>query len=547
MSLRQYHAKRRFTKTAEPRGRVSKKVGRQFVVQKHDASHLHYDFRLELDGVLLSWALPKGPSLDSREKRLAVHVEDHPLDYADFEGTIPQGQYGGGTVMVWDRGEWEPHGDPGRDYRRGRLSFSLYGEKLHGSWNLVRMARGNRSGKENWLLIKSHDEHARALGRGDVLKQKPLSVKTGRDLDEIAEGRTVGRRKTPRATSSRKRRQAASDDDSKTASAKQSRGSRRPPPSHPEAELATLVTSPPEGDEWLHEVKFDGYRMFAIIADGRVRFRSRNDQDWTRQLAELREAVTALPLRQAVLDGEVVVLDEHGISRFQLLQNALGREAGRSSLIYYVFDILHLDGRDLRELPLDERKAILHKLIPTTKQTGQVRYSDHLVGRGRKLHRTACRTHLEGLVSKRRTAPYRPGRGRDWLKSKCGHEQEFVIGGFTDPEGSRQGFGSLLLGYYDGKRGLTYAGRVGTGFSTRTLRDLTPQLKRLERSTSPFAQGTRQAAGRGVHWIKPSPVAQVRFAEWTHDGLLRQPAFLGLRLDKPAKKVVRERAVKRPR
>jgi bifunctional non-homologous end joining protein LigD len=543
MSLRTYHAKRRFTKTTEPRGQVGKKDGRRYVIQKHDASHLHYDFRLELHGVLLSWAVPKGPSLDPREKRLAVHVEDHPLDYADFEGTIPEGQYGGGTVMVWDRGRWEPEGDPDEDYRRGRLSFRLEGEKLRGAWTLVRMA-GRRSGdKENWLLIKSRDDYAQPLRRGDVLKKQPLSVKTGRDLAEIAAGKSA--RKTVRRRRARRSQPAIKS--ARRRAVARVHGKAHRLPKNLEAELATLVPAPPESADWLHEIKFDGYRMFAVVDHGRVRFRSRNGHDWTKQLAGLKEAVAALPLEQAVLDGEVVVLDEQGVSHFQLLQNAFNHPDANSQLVYYVFDLLHLDGRDLRPLPLEERKTILRKLIPEKKRPGQVRYSEHVVGRGGELHRTACRSQLEGLISKRRTSPYVSGRGRDWLKSKCGHEQELVIAGYTDPGGSRTGFGSLLLGYYDGKRGLTYAGRVGTGFSDRTLRDLTPKLKRLERSHSPFDHGTRTAQGSDVHWVRPTQVAQIKFAEWTKEGLLRQPSFLGLRLDKSATKVVRERPVKRPR
>lgn len=545
MSLRRYHAKRHFNRTAEPRGRVSQASGRQFVVQKHRASHLHYDFRLELNGVLLSWAVPKGPSLDPQEKRLAVHVEDHPLDYADFEGTIPEGEYGGGTVMIWDHGQWQPAGDPESDYRRGRLTFTLAGKKLRGAWSLVRMGRRTRNGKENWLLIKSRDEHSLPQSRGDVLNQKPLSVKTGRDLEEIASGRAGHRRSTAKTRERSKQKKRADEVDSPVSVAKFARGKRVHPPAHPEAQLATLVTAPPEGNEWLHEIKFDGYRMFAIIDGGRIRFRSRNDQDWTARLTALHDAVGALPTKQAVLDGEIVVLDEQGVSRFQLLQNALGTKADDSPLIYYVFDILYLDGSDLRGRPLDERKAILRRLIPASKHLGPVRYSEHVVGHGHELHLTACRTHLEGVISKRRSAPYHSGRNRDWLKSKCAHEQEFVIAGYTEPEGSRTGFGSLLLGYYDGKRGLTYAGRVGTGFSTRTLRELTPQLKRLERRESPFDQGTRTAQGRGVHWLKPTRVAQIKFAEWTDEELLRQPSFLGLRLDKSPKAVVRERPIRR--
>jgi bifunctional non-homologous end joining protein LigD len=529
MPLTQYRRKRRFQRTAEPRGGTARRPGHSFVVQKHDASHLHYDFRLELDGVLLSWAVPKGPSLDWREKRLAVHVEDHPLEYADFEGTIPAGEYGGGTVLVWDRGEWQPHGDPRADYRAGKLSFTLAGEKLRGDWTLVRMGgRARGKSKENWLLLKSRDKHARTSRRGDVLTQSPLSVKSGRDLDEIAAA-------TPTRRAKRTRRRTPPPPQAAAL------GKRSRLPKHPAVQLATLVSSPPEGDDWLHEIKFDGYRMSAVIANGKARFISRNGHDWTKRLASLVEPTADLPVRQAVLDGEVVVLDEHGVSRFQLLQNALGRTPGDAPLLYFVFDLTYFDGRDLTELALDERKRILRELIPRETPKSRVRYSEHVIGSGKDCHDGACRAGLEGIISKRRTGKYRPGRSGDWLKSKCRLEQEFVVCGYTDPEGSRTGFGSLLLAYYDGRKGLTYAGRVGTGFTDQTLRQFAAKLKRLEQSQSPFDQGTRAAAGRGVHWIRPKLVAQIEFAEWTQDGLVRQAAFQGFRTDKPPEKVVRER------
>lgn len=531
MKLSNYHKKRRFQRTPEPRGRVAKRPGRLYVIQKHAASHLHYDFRLEHHGVLLSWALPKGPSLDPSEKRLAVHVEDHPVDYGAFEGTIPKGEYGGGTVMLWDRGHWEPHGDADAGYRAGKLSFTLHGEKLHGDWTLVRMGKANQDRKkENWLLLKARDSFARSPRTDSLLDKQSLSVKTGRTLEEIASGTSAPRRHTEKPKQSVSRR------------GKHARLAR-----HPLAQLAVLVDAPPEGDRWLHEMKFDGYRMFAVVEQGKVTFRSRNDQDWTHRLSSLTDAVAELPVEQALFDGEVVVLDEKGISRFQLLQNALGRTPGTAALIYYVFDLLHLDGRDLSTLPLEERKQELRKVIPRETTKSRVRFSDHVVGNGDKAYHSACRAHLEGIISKLRDAPYRPGRGGEWVKCKCQQEQEFVIGGYSEPQGARSGFGSLLLGYYDRRRGLKYAGRVGTGFNDETLKQLTPQLKRLEQSASPFDGEPRPDRLRGVHWVKPTLVAQVHFAQWTDDGLLRQPSFQGLREDKPASKVVRERVVAHPR
>lgn len=542
MALQEYRRKRRFDETAEPRGRDGKaKTNRSksarltFVVQKHAASQLHYDFRLELNGVLLSWALPKGPCLDPREKRLAVHVEDHPLEYGDFEGTIPAGQYGGGTVMVWDHGTWESHGDPVAAYRQGKLSFTLQGTKLHGNWTLVRMHRRTTSkGKENWLLIKSQDDAAQPLTKQDILEASPNSAKTGRSLDKIAAGVTTSVHGKKARPSGQRVSQSVSSSMRTTNGA----GRRARFPTHPEAQLATLVDHPPSGDEWLHEIKFDGYRMFCLIHRGKISFLSRNGQDWTERLSPLLKPIAALGIERAVLDGEVVVLDDQGVSRFQLLQNALGREPRGALLHYYVFDLLYWDGRDLKSLPLEERKAVLEQLLPG--KHDPIHYSEHVVGSGNELYKRACRDHWEGMISKRRSAPYESGRGYDWLKSKCKQEQEFVIAGYSDPGGSRSGFGSLLLGYYHRGK-LTYAGRVGTGFTQRTLDDVYRRLQSLQQKSNPFERGGDSASGRDVHWVKPQLVAQIEFANWTDDNLLRQPSFQGLREDKPARAVRRER------
>jgi bifunctional non-homologous end joining protein LigD len=549
MPLQEYRRKRRFDKTAEPRGGDFKR-GRtgpttatrlSFVVQKHAASHLHYDFRLELNGVLLSWALPKGPCLDPHEKRLAVHVEDHPLEYGDFEGAIPPGQYGGGTVMVWDRGIWEPHGDPVAAYRQGKLTFTLQGKKLHGDWTLVRMrGRTTSGGKENWLLIKSQDDAAQPLAKYDVLEQLPESAKTGRSLDEIAAGTETW----TNGKSSGRRTKRATKPAPQTTRVKPTAVRRARFPAHPEAQLATLVDHPPSGDDWLHEIKFDGYRMFCLINRGKISFISRNGQDWTERLGSLIKPIASLDVEQAVLDGEVVVLDDEGVSRFQLLQNALGRDGGRVPLHYFVFDLLYCNGHDLMHLPLEERKQALEQLLRG--KPDKVHYSEHILGAGDELYGRACRSHWEGIISKRRSAPYQSGRGTDWLKSKCKHEQEFVVAGYSDPGGSRSGFGSLLLGYYvRGK--LTYAGRVGTGFTRRTLDDVYRQLQALKQKTNPFDRGGDLASGRDVHWVKPRLVAQIEFANWTDDNLLRQPSFQGLRDDKPARAIRREMPAAMPK
>ncbi len=539
MTLARYRQKRDFQRTAEPRGKarkVAQRGGLQYVVQKHDASHLHFDFRLELDGVLKSWAVPKGPSLDPSQKRLAVEVEDHPLEYGSFEGTIPEGEYGGGTVMLWDRGTWEPLEDPHVGYRNGKLKFNLHGEKLKGEWLLVRR-HGPQTAKPQWLLFKARDAEARDEKKYNITDAEKLSVSTGRDLDEIA----ADKKRVHHSS------RVAADSDSKVApkarqsAAKRStrgkRGSKKHSlPAKITPQLPTLVESAPEGDEWLHEIKFDGYRMICRADGSDVSFETRNHLDWTAKLPEVAAVVGKLGLRQTILDGEVVVFDDKGITEFQLLQNAF-REKSRQSLIYVVFDLLVLDGKDLRSLPLEERKNRLAGLgLPSDR--GRVRYVEHTEGDGPIFFQQAERRGLEGIVSKRRDRPYMPGRGMDWVKVKAHQRAEFVVGGFTEPEGSRTGFGALLVGYHDGDDKLHYAGRVGTGFSDKTLAALQKRLSSLEQRDSPFSGGPSRA--KRVHWVRPELVAEVAFSNWTDDRLLRQPSFQGLREDKPAESVTKE-------
>jgi bifunctional non-homologous end joining protein LigD len=549
MPLAEYRRKRDFQKTREPRGTPASGRGRAFVVQKHDASHLHYDFRLELDGELKSWAVPKGPSLDPAEKRLAVAVEDHPLEYGSFEGTIPEGQYGGGTVMLWDRGDWEPVGDAAAGYRAGKLKFRLHGEKLNGGWTLVR-AGGQGRDPRQWLLIKERDEEARDHEKFDVAAREPLSVASGRDLDEIASAGDAVWDSTDHKASHRKSSRArpkskassvgvkppARSRVAKTAGkSKAARGSTKLPTAI-KPQLATLVDKPPEGPEWIHEFKFDGYRVVAFVDRGDVRLQTRGGLDWTAKFPTVAAACGQLKLDNAVLDGEVVALNEQGVSDFQNLQQALHQGSG--SLIYYVFDLLWLNGDDLRPLPLAERKARLKSLkLPSNR--GAIRLTEHIAGHGDAFFAEAARLGLEGMVSKRADRPYQAGRGPDWLKIKCAANSEFVIGGFTQPVGSRVGFGALLLGYYDAAGDLQYAGRVGTGFDDQLLGQLSKKLHRLELKKSPFA-AAKIKRERGAHWVRPTLVAQVRYSNWTRDGLLRHPAFLGLREDKPARNVHRE-------
>lgn len=579
MSLTEYQRKRDFQKTTEPHGMPLPRAqgALAFVVQKHDASHLHYDFRLELDGVLKSWAVPKGPDLDPANKRLAMQVEDHPLEYGSFEGIIPQGQYGAGTVLLWDKGVWEPIGDPKRGYKDGRLKFILRGEKLQGAWMLVRKGgRRSEEGERHWFLFKERDEFARP--GESVTDAMPLSVMTGRDIDQIAAQSAPG--SDPTGAISRhggKNRRSAQESSltrrgGKKESSAVATSDRRPvkpnaqardrasstneqarlhellqhpavkrarlPESHA-VELATLVEEAPSGADWLHEIKYDGYRMLCRLDRGKARFISRNGHEWTAKFPELAEAASTLAVERAMLDGEVVALQPDGTTSFQALQNAF--QAGRTDeLAFYVFDILHLDGHDVTGVPLEERKEILRLVLSGTPHQA-IRYSDHLEGTGQEIFKHACRLHLEGIVSKRRGSVYRPGRGLDWLKVKCSLREEFVIGGFTRPSGRRSHFGALLVGYHDRGKKLVYAGRVGTGFSERTLDSLYQQLTKLVQPKSPFVNllGTRGQA-RDVTWVKPTLVAAVEFSNWTDERLLRQPSFQGLREDTPASKVVRD-------
>jgi bifunctional non-homologous end joining protein LigD len=554
VALTDYQRKRHFKKTPEPAGKVARRTGWSYVVQKHAASRLHYDFRLELDGVLKSWAVPKGPCLDPTVKRLAVQVEDHPVDYGGFEGTIPQGQYGGGTVMLWDTGTWEPVGDPNDGYRTGKLKFQLHGEKLRGGWMLVRSRSRPGASSPEWLLFKERDDEAQPLADGDILEQSPLSVVSDRDLDTIAaakdrvwssdrstdepatsNGAKARPRKTAPAAASAKMKPATAPRKS-SALAAASTGKKEKLPDSLEPQLATLTKDAPAGDEWLHEVKFDGYRMLCRIEGKSVAFISRNQLDWTDRLAPLVEAAGSLPVQSALLDGEVVALSPDGTTDFQALQNAF-RDGKVQNLHYYAFDLLHLDGHPLQGLPLENRKQTLEELLREIDPQGSIRYSDHIDGRGRDFAKQACVRQLEGIISKRRDRPYQPGRGYDWLKVKCVKEEEFVIGGYTDPSGSRQGFGALLLGYYDSEGRLQYVGKVGTGFDDRTLTSLHKRLKPLRRERAPFADPKQLTAVRQSHWVEPTLVAQIVYGSRTREGILRHASFLGLREDKPAEEV----------
>lgn len=512
--LEKYKEKRNFEKTGEPAGdlpggeRETARVGQnadeksgglRYVVQHHIARRDHYDFRLEWEGALLSWAVPKGPSFDPRDKRLAVRVEDHPLDYRNFEGTIPKGQYGGGTVMLWDEGYWEPMGDAGKGLSGGSLKFELFGERLKGKWALVRMKTGDEG--ENWLLLKEKDGYAKT---GGGISGFSASVRTGRTMDEIA----------------------GEADFTKN------------PFDSAEAQLARLASEVPQGEDWLYELKYDGYRILAFAEGGVVRLLTRKGNGLTHRFGGVAESVTKLAGGRAmVLDGEMVITDERGRTDFQAMQNYL-RNGGRG-LTYIIFDILALDGEDLRGRPLTDRKKILTKVMKNAPEN--LYLSKFVKGRGKESLDAACKLDLEGVIGKRADSAYSGTRNGDWIKLKCGRRQEFVVGGYTLSGKKKSGVSSLLLGYYDGGE-LVYAGRSGTGFTERDRDELAEKFRSITRKTSPFKDAPEERRDEKITWLEPVTVAEINFAEWTEENLLRQASFKGLRIDKEPKDVKMERA-----
>jgi bifunctional non-homologous end joining protein LigD len=615
VALETYRKKRQFGITSEPRGRKGPSGGHRYVIQKHAARRLHYDLRLELDGVMKSWAVTRGPSLDPNEKRLAVQVEDHPVEYNTFEGTIPEGEYGGGTVLIWDRGRWMPEGDPHKGFAKGHLMFDLDGDKLHGHWHLVRMRNRPGDRHDNWLLIKGKDEYARSGRDEDILEEEPLSVVSGRSIEEIAGGKgkkrvwhsnraidekesgrqsqrtfreelraargqasaKVGTKagtktgakaeakprsraktlaKTPAKTLAKAEGTKASGSKTKdtrttkkavakTAGVKKSApgatpaptgGRRAALPDFVPPSLATLHGVAPSGPAWLHEVKFDGYRIEARLNHRKVALLTRHRQDWTHRFPPIAQAVARLPAQTALLDGELVVEDNGGISNFSLLQTDL-KDGRTDRFVYWAFDLLYLDGRDLTELPLVERKTALQQLLQKNGDS-PLRYVEHFDEDGRVVFEHARKLHLEGIISKQRNAPYRSGRSDNFIKSKTHDEQEFVVAGFAPSAAMPRAVGALVAAFHeDGK--LRYAGRIGTGYTRDTAHDLWKRLEKLRVERPPIALPPDERR-KDVVWVKPQLVVEAEFRGITHDGLLRQASYKGVREDKPAREVVRE-------
>lgn len=521
-SLARYRRRRDFQRSAEPPGEIAAQPGRRYCIQKHAAGRLHYDFRLELEGVMKSWAVPKGPSLVAGARRLAVAVEDHPVEYGSFEGVIPEGEYGGGTVLLWDRGDWSPIGDPHRGLAKGKLEFELHGEKLRGRFALVRL----RDDETQWLLMKAKDAHARAEDDGEVVDALPHSVATARDLDEIAaDGGATAEQQA-------KARRLSSDLDVPAPAGADTL------PEFVEPQLATLVDAPPAGEQWLHEIKLDGYRLLCRVEGEDITLLGRNRGDWTAKAPAVVAAVRALGLSSAFLDGELVALDDRGHTDFAALVDRLNHRRGEG-LVYHVFDLLHADGVDLRDEPLLARKARLAEIC--ARASGALRYTDHVLGRGPEFLAAASEHGLEGVMSKRADGPHRDGRGREWLKIKCRARQELVVVGYTPPKHAADRFGALVLAVREGDAWI-YSGRVGTGFDRAKRADVFERLAPLHTSQCPLAMRPRGPAFARVQWVRPEVVVEVAFTQWTAEGRLRHPSFQGVRDDKPATQVQRERA-----
>jgi bifunctional non-homologous end joining protein LigD len=513
-ALQEYDRKRDFKKTSEPVGKVAKKKKKvlSFVVQEHHASHLHYDFRLELDGVLKSWAVPKGPSPDPKEKRLAMQVEDHPLAYGKFAGMIPEGEYGGGEVLLWDHGSWEPNGEPHAGLKKGHLDFILKGARMKGRWTLIRT--GKSASKPMWLLFKRSDEFAGKDKLFHALKdygsKKEAPEDTKKKLKPITRLTKMEKNSKIKKNAVKKKLDFV------------------------DPQLSHLVDAPPTGDEWVHEIKFDGYRIQALIENGNVRLLTRSGLDWTDRYTNIADSLKKIDANDAILDGEVVALDTEGRSDFQELQVAMKSKKSHK-LKYYIFDLMECDGEDYRGRPLTERKEKLKSILPS--QSTELKYSEHLETDGSKMLAASCEQGLEGIISKQKDSAYTSGRTQLWVKSKCTKRQEFVIGGYSEPQGARNRFGALLLGVYENGK-FRYVGRCGTGFNAKSIEMVWQKIKKIKMKTSAFELNAPR--DQDNHYVKPTLVAEIAFANWTREGVLRVPVFHGLREDKMPKKIIRE-------
>ncbi len=533
MALEEYKRKRDFKKTAEPAPGRLKKSGNKlsFVIQKHDATRLHYDFRLEWEGVLLSWAVTRGPSFNPKDKRLAVRTEDHPIAYGDFEGIIPEGEYGGGTVMLWDEGEWLPENDISEGLKKGSLKFTLKGKRLQGKWALVRMHTPDK--RENWLLIKEKDDFANTRKKAETfLDEWSYSVTSGRKMEEIAKAKEVwSSKKGKKETKNTKAK-------SKTGAADVKKLTKK----FAGVQLATLVDQPPQGKNWIHEIKFDGYRLLGFVSGGNVVLKTRNDLDWTEKFPSIAGSLSQINAKDAVIDMEAVITDEKGRTSFQGLQNAL-REGKNERIVAYAFDILYLDGKDLTHLGLLERKEKLGSLLKKTKAVSAIFYSEHILGDGAKMLANSCKMDLEGIISKDANSKYSTGRQKNWLKSKCTKRQEFIISGMMAARSGGRHLGALYLGYYKGKK-LSYAGKVGTGFTMKSAEDLAKKLNKIKSDKSIFTRDDMEDVPaqeyKKIHWVKPELLCEIEFTEWTDSEHIRHPSFQGLREDKNAKAVMHE-------
>ena len=531
-ALEQYKKKRNFSITPEPAEGGKPGMGAlHFVIQKHWASRLHYDLRLELDGTMKSWAVPKGPSFDPTDKRMAVQVEDHPISYNSFEGEIPAHQYGAGRVIIWDRGFWQPVGDPAEGYRTGKLKFTLHGHKLNGHWTLVRMRGRANERKPAWLLIKERDGLERSAVEFSVVDEMPASVAAMAPIQPPSKALV-----SPHLKDGSRSERGASTSASSAKMPQKTTSTRLPPTLSPQ--LATLVDAPPpDVSHWIWELKFDGYRLMARIENGKAHLYTRNGNDWTSKMPQLSQALANVSLQSAWIDGEVLIPDANGIPDFQALQNAFDGKS-TDTLVFYAFDLPYADGVDLRELPVVQRRERLQKVVEAA-SSDQVRFSEAFEAKPDELIASACRLGFEGVIGKRKESAYVSRRSKDWIKLKCSHRQEFVIGGYTDPKGSRAGLGSLLLGVYDEAGTLQYAGNVGTGFSQTVLTDLYEKLYALKLTKSPFADP--KTIVKKAHWVRPQLIAEVSFAEWTQEGRVRHAVFKGLRQDKSPSSVVHEK------